>query len=116
MASHEPAHWEGAHLGIPYPQMAQSRTGGSSHLDGHRRRRGEVLNPIQGHYQPPEGRTMEYTDTLRPGTKRVNAGSRSKAPAAVQERGEELKGIDSKAVFVRPQPGSGALAGRGLRV
>ena len=35
------------------------------------------------------------------------------APAAAQERGDEH---DSKAVFLRPQPGSSAFAGRGLRV
>jgi len=52
-----------AHLGIPYPQIAERSTavaaisadcrtqhGGSGHLDGHRRRRGEVMDPIQGHY------------------------------------------------------------------
>jgi hypothetical protein len=35
----------GAHLRIPHPQMAESRTGSGGHLDGHRRRRGEILRP-----------------------------------------------------------------------
>ena len=38
----------GTHLGIPYPQMAERRAGGSGHLDGFRRRRGEVLRPDPG--------------------------------------------------------------------
>jgi hypothetical protein len=38
----------GTHLGILYPQMAESRTGGSGHLDGRRRRRGEILGPDPG--------------------------------------------------------------------
>src|SRR5262252_8951501 len=38
----------GTHLGIPYPQMAERRAGGSGHLEGFRRRRGEVLRPDPG--------------------------------------------------------------------
>src|SRR5262249_13094261 len=49
-------------------------------------------DPIQGHYEPPEGRTMERGDTLRPEIRLVNAGSRSKAPGVDQTRREDQKG------------------------
>lgn len=68
---------DGIHLGIPYPQMAESRTGGSGHLDGRRRCRGEILGPDPGALLASRGRTMECTDTLRPDIRLVNAGSRS---------------------------------------
>ncbi len=79
-------------LGIPYAQTAEGRAGGGGHRDGHRRRRGEILGPDPRALQPPEGRTMERRDTLRPEIRLVNAGRRSKAPGVDQTRREEQKG------------------------
>jgi hypothetical protein len=44
---------------------------------------------------------MACTHTVRPDIRLVNAGGQSKAPTADQERGDEQRGVDSKAVFLR---------------
>ena len=46
---------------------------------------------------------MECTHSVRPVIGLVNAGRRSKAPAVDQERGDEQREVDRKAMFLRPQ-------------
>ena len=73
-------------------------------------------DPIQGHYSLPRaGRwNAETLCAQRSGLSTPAAGqgasSRSRA------RGRPKGRVDSKTVFLRPQAGSGALAGSGLRV
>jgi len=92
----------GTHLGIPYPLMAESRTGGSGHLDGRRRRRGEILGPDPGAplaSRGPDDGVHRHSAPRHQACQRwqpVNgAGSRSRV------RGMNKGGVDSKAVFLR---------------
>ena len=81
-----------AHLGIPYPQIAERSTAVAAismvtagvEARSWTRSRGTTSLPRAGRWS--------CTDTVRPDIKLVNAGSRSRAPAADQERGDEQRG------------------------
>ena len=91
----------GTHLGIPYPQMAERRAGGSGHLDGFRRRRGEVLRPDPGALLASRG-PDDRVHTLCAQTSGLStraASQRRRQP--IKSAGTNKGGVDSKAAFLR---------------
>jgi len=73
-------------------------------------------DPIQEHSSLPRaGRwNAETLCAQRSGLSTPAAGQRCRE--SIKRAGRSKRGVDSKVVFLRPQAGSGALAGRGLRV
>src|SRR5438876_11193652 len=115
MVSREPAHWGGgAHLGIPYPQMAERRAAVaaiSMVTAGVEARSWTDPGALLASRGPDDGvaRTLcAPTSSLS----MLAAGQGRRQP--IKGGGTNKGGVDSKAVFLRPRPGGGALADAGV--
>ena len=105
-----------AHLGIPYPRIAERSTAVAAismvtagvKARSWTRSRGTTSLPRAGRW------SAQTLCAQRSGLSTLTAGQRRWQP--IKSAGMNKGRVDSKAVFLRPQPGSSALAGRGLRV
>jgi len=106
----------GAHQGIPYSRKAERRTAVAAismvtaGIDARSWTRSEGTTSL-----PRAGRWSAQTLCAQTsGLSTLTAGQRRRQ--LIKSAGMNKGRVDSKVMFLRPQPGSDALAGRGLRV